>query len=76
MAKQFWPKGNPVGECIAIAELREPFPQIIGVVADVRDTELSQDPMPIVYFPPAQVSDANMAAAMRTSRSGGWSAPR
>ena len=56
MAKGFWLKGNPVGEHVAMGVFRER--QIIGVVADVRDTQLSQDPVPIIYFPPAQLSDA------------------
>jgi len=61
MAKGFWLKGNPVGEHVAMVVFRER--QIIGVVADVRDTELSRDPVPIIYFLPAQASDAGTAAA-------------
>jgi predicted permease len=62
MAKEFWPKGNPVGEHVAMGEFWGAPRQIIGVVADVRDTELSRDPVPIIYFPPAQASDSVTAA--------------
>jgi putative ABC transport system permease protein len=63
MAKQFWPKGNPVGEHFAMADFKEPpWWQVIGVVADVRDTELSHDPVPIIYFTLGQVSDVGWTA--------------
>jgi putative ABC transport system permease protein len=61
MAKGFWQKGNPVGEHIALAHFKGRSVQIIGVVADVRDTKLSEDPVPIIYVPPAQLSDADNA---------------
>ncbi len=62
MAKEFWPKSNPVGEHIVNDHLREPPRQIIGVVGDVRDTKLSEDPVPIIYQPAAQASDADNAS--------------
>jgi putative ABC transport system permease protein len=63
MAAEFWPKANPVGEWMTIGkgagpEFEEPPRQIIGVVADVRDTELSQSPAPTVYVPGVQLGDA------------------
>ena len=61
-ARQFWPKGNPVGQLITIAKgvgkvFEEPPRQIIGVVGDVRDDGLNTDPGPIMYIPVAQVAD-------------------
>jgi len=61
-AKQYWPKGNPIGERITIGkgmgpDFAEPPRQIIGIVADVRDGGLNQDPGPIMYTPTAQVLD-------------------
>ncbi len=61
MAKQFWPKGDPVGERITLdlgPTYKEPPPQIIGVVADVRDLALGRNPEPTVYRPIAQLADA------------------
>ncbi len=62
MARQFWPKGDPLGERITIGknvgpEFEEPSRQIVGVVADVRDTGLSESPTPIMYIPAAQLTD-------------------
>ncbi|MGA8367318.1 MAG: ADOP family duplicated permease [Candidatus Acidiferrales bacterium] len=62
MAKQFWPKGDPVGERITIGkgvgpEFAEAPRQIIGIVGDVRDGGLDAKPFPIMYVPVAQVTD-------------------
>src|SRR5450432_449978 len=62
LARQFWPKQNPVGQLITIAKgvgkvFEEPPRQIIGVVGDVRDDGLNTDPGPIMYIPVAQVTD-------------------
>ncbi len=66
MATQFWPKGDPLGERIAIDKgagppFTEPPRQIIGVVADVRDDELNRALLPTMYIPVSQVSDGLIA---------------
>ena len=63
MAAQFWPKGDPVGNRMTIGKgvgpaFDEPPRQIVGVVDDVRDAELSKSPSPTMYVPGAQLSDA------------------
>jgi predicted permease len=68
MAREFWSKGEPLGERITLGkggapEYEEPPRQIIGIVADVRDTGLSLNPGPIMYVPTAQLTDGLMAAA-------------
>jgi len=67
MAKKFWPKGDPLSDRILIGkgvmpqlETEQPR-QIIGIVADVRDGALNQDPGPGMYLPNAQVPDAIQA---------------
>ena len=61
LAKQFWPKGDPLSDRIIIgrgvgpAFQGEPPRQIIGVVGDVRDGALNRDPRPNVYVLPAQI---------------------
>ncbi|HTF44484.1 MAG TPA: ABC transporter permease [Terriglobales bacterium] len=62
MAKQYWPKDNPVGQQIIIGkgvgpQFEEPARQIIGVVADIRDGGLNRDPRPLMIVPQAQVTD-------------------
>jgi predicted permease len=71
MAKQFWPKGDPMNDRILIgkgvmAELEAETPrQIIGIVSDIRDNALNQDPQPTMYVPNAQVPDALNALNVR-----------
>ena len=63
MAKQFWPNQNPLGEQIVIGtglgpKFKDVPRQIIGIVGDTRDVDLSNPPAPVMTIPQAQVSDA------------------
>jgi predicted permease len=67
MARQLWPKSDPVGERITLfkgqgPQYEEPPRQIIGVVADIRDHALGKSPEPMMYVPTAQLTDALTAA--------------
>jgi putative ABC transport system permease protein len=62
MAKQYWPKGDPLADQIIIGkgvgpEFDEPPRQIVGVVSDVRDNGLNSNPGPTMYIPQAQLPD-------------------
>lgn len=62
MAKQFWPKGDAIGARITIGkglgpQFADPPREIVGIVGDVRDQGLNNDPPPIMYVPVAQLSD-------------------
>jgi cell division protein FtsX len=62
MAKQFWPKGDPLKDQILIGVnmgpvFVEPARQIIGIVGDMRSAGLDRDPFPIMYIPIAQMPD-------------------
>jgi predicted permease len=62
MARQFWPKGDPLSERVVIGAgmgpvFVEPPRQVIGVVGDTRDGGLNQDPGPTMYIPVAQMPD-------------------
>jgi putative ABC transport system permease protein len=66
MAKEFWPKGNPLGERITLfkgegPQYEEPPRQVIGVVADIRDHALGSNPEAMMYVPVAQLNDAYTA---------------
>ena len=66
LAKQFWPKGDAVGQRITIGkgvgpEFDEPPREIIGIVGDVRNQGLGENPDPIMYVPVAQMNDGVMA---------------
>ena len=62
MARQFWPKGDPLTDRLVIGAnvgpvFAEPPRQIIGVVGDMRDGGLDQDPAPTMYIPIPQMPD-------------------
>jgi predicted permease len=73
MARQFWPKGDPLNDRLIIGRgimrefADEPERQIIGVVGDTRDGGLNNDPGPMMYIPQAQVPDAANALNVRLS---------
>jgi predicted permease len=64
MARQFWPKGDPLQDRLVIGRgimrefAAEPERQIIGIVANVRDGGLNDEPGPTMYIPQAQQPDA------------------
>src|SRR5262249_30836081 len=60
LASHFWPRDNPIGKTIWLgknygADFEEPPRQIVGVVADIRDSGPAVPPTPGVYVPFAQV---------------------
>jgi putative ABC transport system permease protein len=62
MAKQYWPKGDPLGQQLIIGkgvgpEFEEPARQIVGIVGDIHDGGLNRDPRPLMIIPQAQVTD-------------------
>jgi hypothetical protein len=66
MAKQFWPKGDAIGERITIGknvgpEFDEPPRQIVGISSDVRDAGLNEKVVPTMYVPVSQVTDGTTA---------------
>jgi putative ABC transport system permease protein len=71
MAKRYWPSGDPLQDRLAIGRgvmrefADEPERQIIGIVGDVRDGGLNNDPGPRMYIPQAQLPDAANALNIR-----------
>jgi putative ABC transport system permease protein len=71
MARQLWAKGDPLRDRLVIGRgtmpefADEPERQIIGVVGDVRDGGLNNEPGPTMYIPQAQVPDAANALNVR-----------
>jgi predicted permease len=64
MAKQFWPKSDPMSDRIVIGKgvmrefATEPDRQIIGIVADIKSNGLDSDAQPQMFEPQSQVPDA------------------
>jgi predicted permease len=71
MARQFWPKGDPLNDRLVIGRgvmrefATERERQIVGIVGDVRDGGLNNDPQPTMYIPQPQVPDAANALNVR-----------
>ena len=66
MARQFWPNQNPLGQQIVIGaglgpRFKDVPRQIIGIVGNTRDVDLSSSPDSAMFVPQAQVSDAMTA---------------
>lgn len=62
MAKQYWPKGDPLQDRLLIGAnvgpaFNEGPRQIIGVVGDMHTGGLDQEPSPTMYIPMAQMPD-------------------
>lgn len=71
MAKQYWKDRNPLDDRIVIGrgggkDFTEEQPrQIIGIVGDVRQRDLSTPPEPGIYVPQAQLPDSIIANFVR-----------
>lgn len=52
LARKYWPGENPIGKHLRFDdEAAAPWSTIVGVVGDVRQLGLHQDPPPILYLP-------------------------
>jgi predicted permease len=65
MTRKFWPGRNPIGQTLFIGPGLGPsyqigLTEIVGVVGDVRE-RLYLDPSPVMYLPPSQIPNADMA---------------
>jgi putative ABC transport system permease protein len=70
MARQYWPKGDPLKDRIQIGAGAGPAfaegpRQVVGVVGDTRDFGVDRDPSPMMYIPIAQVPDSETALNSR-----------
>jgi predicted permease len=67
-ARRFWPQypngPNPVGQHILVGSHSPPM-EIVGVVADIRQAGLTEDPIPGVYFPALQQPPETAMLAIR-----------
>jgi predicted permease len=70
MARKVWPKGDPLSDHLLIGhgvgpEFEEPPRQVVGIVGDVHESSLGQEPGPMMYIPTAQVTDGVTALNAR-----------
>jgi len=72
MARQYWPKGDPLKDRIQIGAGAGPAfaegpRQVVGIVGDTRDFGVDRDPSPMMYIPIAQMPDAETALNSRVA---------
>ena len=72
MAKQYWPKGDPLKDRLQIGPgagpaFAESLRQIIGIVGDTHDGGLNRDPFPMMFIPIAQMPDGETALNSRVA---------
>jgi hypothetical protein len=76
MARRYWPNGDPLRDGLIIGRgMRpaydlEPVRQIVGIVGNVRDTGLRDNPRPAMYVPVAQEPDGVTVANVKLLHSG------
>ena len=63
-ADRYWPDEDPVGQKIQVGDSNA---EIIGVVGDVRQLSLAQEPSPAVYSAFTQISRVGMTLVVRTT---------
>ncbi|MFQ5744725.1 MAG: ABC transporter permease [Acidobacteriota bacterium] len=64
-AERYWPGEEPVGKSISAGNATGLL--IIGVVGDVRQLALAQEPMPVIYVVYTQVARVGMTLVVRTA---------
>lgn len=72
MARQYWPKGDPLKDQILIGPgagpaFAEGARQVVGIVGDTHDGGPNRDPFPIMYIPIAQMPDLETALNSRVA---------
>ncbi len=67
LALRHFPNEDPIGKRIVIWWNDQAEDEIIGVVADVRDSALEAEPRPMTYWPPARFAYPFMTVAIRTA---------
>ncbi len=70
MAKKYWPNENPLGAIVTIGKglgggMEDRPREVVGVVADVRESGLDRDAPPVLYIPVGQMPDAMAALGNR-----------
>jgi putative ABC transport system permease protein len=67
-AREYWGTADPIGQRLSASFDGDPVVrEIVGIVADVRETGLDQPPTPEVYFPYAQAPSGGIEFVLRTS---------
>src|SRR5262249_11873268 len=64
-ARSYWPGQDPIGKRLRPGT-SNPVGTVVGVVGDVRDNNLQEEPHPTFYFPYAYIGMQGLVVAVRT----------
>lgn len=64
-ARLFWPNENPIGKRFRPGT-NNPWGTVVGVVGDVRDSLLQEEPRPTFYFPYGYIGMQGLVVVVRT----------
>jgi putative ABC transport system permease protein len=67
MARRFWPNRSPIGERLRQGGTDSVWRTVVGVVADIRNDDADQPPLPYLYVPLAQEPIRTVSIAIRTA---------
>ncbi len=69
MARRYWPGGDPIGARITLGDPADSssWRTVVGVVGDVRQNALNDDPYPQLFLPLAQTPQRAMLLLARTT---------
>ena len=65
LARRFWPEGDPLGRQVQLGN--KLIYHVAGIVGDVHNVTLNEQPRPTMYFPSAQVLWPTMTIVARSS---------
>lgn len=66
-ARKIFPRGDALGQRIALASPASDWATVVGVVGDVRELGLDEPVVPIMYFPQAQQPAESMSYVVRSA---------
>ena len=67
MARRFWPNRSPIGARLRQGGTGSVWRTVVGVVADIRNDDADQPPLPYLYVPLAQEPIRTVSIAIRTA---------
>jgi predicted permease len=66
MAKKYWPGEDPIGKQVSIDSTGAPLRTIVGVVGDIKQTSLREEPAPKMFEPYTQIGSGIESNTIRS----------